>query len=110
MMVFPVRIEHALNVSVQCSHDADPGEHRRATGFSDQDQDLHRGLPFGGGVLGLRRLGDLVAGILERDEPASAGKRDWIVEGAAPFFVRHTLQPIANRAGCRRPSGRKLRR
>jgi hypothetical protein len=30
MMIFPVGIEHSLNVPVQGSHDTDPGEHRPA--------------------------------------------------------------------------------
>ncbi len=42
---------------------------------------MDRGLPFGGGVLDLRKLGDVVAGILERDRLAPAGKRDRIIEG-----------------------------
>ena len=42
---------------------------------------MDRGLPFGGGVLDLRKLGDVVAGILERDRLVPAGKRDRIIEG-----------------------------
>jgi hypothetical protein len=37
-------------------------------------------LPFRHFVLGLRKLGDIVAGILERDELAAAGQRYRIVE------------------------------
>jgi hypothetical protein len=33
MWVFPVRVEHALDVTVQCPHDADPRKHRRARGL-----------------------------------------------------------------------------
>jgi hypothetical protein len=40
MMVFAVRIKHALNVAVQRSHDADAGKHRRAARRRDQDQRL----------------------------------------------------------------------
>jgi hypothetical protein len=30
MMVLPMRINYPLDVTVQCPHDADPGEHRGA--------------------------------------------------------------------------------
>jgi hypothetical protein len=72
MRVFAIQIEHALDVAVQRPRDTDASEHCRATGFRDQDQGLHRGLPFGGGVLGLGELSDVVAGILQRDELATA--------------------------------------
>jgi hypothetical protein len=65
-MVLPIRIKHALNVSVQCSHDADAREHRRASQFRDQQKRLHRGLPFVRVVFCLGQLGDVVASILER--------------------------------------------
>ena len=45
---------------------------------------MHCRLPFGRLMLGLRKLGDVVAGILERDELASAGQRDWIVKRSLP--------------------------
>jgi hypothetical protein len=41
MRVFPARVEHALDVPVQCPHDADPREHRRAAERRDQ----HQGFP-----------------------------------------------------------------
>ena len=44
MMVFAIGIEHALDVAVQRSHDADAREHRRAA--RDQDQGFHSGLPL----------------------------------------------------------------
>jgi len=62
MHVFAIGIEHALDVSVKRSHNADPGEHRRAV-TSDEHQGLHRILPFRRGVLGLWKLGDVVAGV-----------------------------------------------
>jgi hypothetical protein len=40
MRVFAIGIEHALDVSVKRSHNADPGEHRRAV-TSDEHQGLH---------------------------------------------------------------------
>ena len=86
--VLAIWIELALNVAIQCPHDADPREHCRAARRRDQDQRFHRGLPLGGFVLGLRKLRDVVAGILERDELATAGQGDWIFEMAAPSSVR----------------------
>jgi hypothetical protein len=40
-------------------------------------------------VLGLRKLRDVFAGILERDERAAAGKRDRFVECSLPAAIRH---------------------
>ena len=37
----------------------------------------------------VRQLHDVAGGILERDELAPAGQRDWIVEGPLPTFGRH---------------------
>jgi hypothetical protein len=42
MVVFPIWIEHALNVAVQCSHDADVREYRWPAQRRDQDQGFHR--------------------------------------------------------------------
>jgi hypothetical protein len=66
-------IEHALDVAVQCPHDADACEHRRAAERRDQDQRLHGGLPLRSFVLGLRKLGDVGASILKRDQLTTAG-------------------------------------
>jgi hypothetical protein len=44
MVILAGRIEDVLDVPIQRSHHADPGEHRRAAGGRDQDQRLHRGL------------------------------------------------------------------
>jgi hypothetical protein len=64
-------------------------------------------------VLDLRKLGDVLAGILERDELATAGKRDRVFElpfpaatslrgrgqAVAAFrFLRQPTRPIAARA------------
>jgi hypothetical protein len=56
-------------VSIQRLHDADPREHRRAARRRDQDQRLHCRLPLRGLMLGLRKLRDVAAGMLEGDEP-----------------------------------------
>src|SRR5712672_2185787 len=45
MMILPIRIEHALNMAVQGSHDADPREYRWPSQFGDRHQALNRGLP-----------------------------------------------------------------
>jgi hypothetical protein len=44
-------------------HHADPGEHRRPVMFCDQQQRLHRGLPFGGVVFCLWQFSDVFRGI-----------------------------------------------
>jgi hypothetical protein len=91
MMLFARRFKHALDVTVQCFHDADPRKHRRPAFRRDQEKGLHRGLPFRRFVLGLRKLGDVCSGILERDEFSATRKRDWLVEGAGSALSgRHT--------------------
>ena len=54
MMVFPVSIEHALDVTVQCPRHADAREHRITAALGDQQQRLHRRLPFFGIMLRAR--------------------------------------------------------
>jgi hypothetical protein len=55
MVVFATGIEYALDVSVQCLHDADARHHRRpAVTFGDQDQDFNRSLPLLDLLFGLR--------------------------------------------------------
>jgi hypothetical protein len=51
MRTFARRIEHAFDVTVQRSHEADLGEHRWPVVLGDQQQRLHRGLPFVGVML-----------------------------------------------------------
>jgi hypothetical protein len=81
MMGLPIRIEHANLVAVQRLHDADPRQHCRPARLRDQEQRLHRRLPLRRLVLGLLKLRDVFAGILERDELATVGQRDRLVEG-----------------------------
>jgi hypothetical protein len=87
MRVFSRRIKRPFDVPAQCPHDADARQHRRAVAFRDQDQGLHCGLPFGAGVLGLRELGDIIAGILERDELATARQQDRVFERTFPALA-----------------------
>jgi hypothetical protein len=42
MMLFAIWIEYALNVAVQCPHDADSGKHRGTAPRRHQDQSFHR--------------------------------------------------------------------
>src|SRR5216684_2637911 len=57
MRVFARGIKRPFDVPVQCPHDTDAGEHRRPAIFHDQQQRLHRGLPFG---VSCSALGNLV--------------------------------------------------
>src|SRR5260370_36991086 len=75
MLILARRIEHALDVPIQGPHDTDACKPCRPAERRDQDQGFHRGLPLCGLVLGLRELGDVGAGILQRDEWATA--REW---------------------------------
>jgi hypothetical protein len=61
----------------------DPGKHRWPARRRHQDQGLHCSLPLRGPMLGLWQFGDVVAGILERDELAPARQRNRIVETPA---------------------------
>jgi hypothetical protein len=81
-------IEHPLDAAVQCPHDADPREHRRAAVRRHQDQGFHRRLPIQRFVFRLRQFGYVGAGVLQRYELPSVGQRDGIIEGALP---RQTL-------------------
>jgi hypothetical protein len=100
MVGLAVQIELANMVAVQCPHDADPREHRRAVRFRDQDQRFHGSLPLRRRVLGLRKLRDVGAGVLQRDELAAARQRNRLVEPSFPAalnYVRHELLSKATR-------------
>jgi len=81
MVVFPVSVERALDMTVQCPHDADPRVHQRPAPFSRHDQRLHRCLPCGKVLLSLRQLHDEGGGVLQRDKLATARQRDRVFEG-----------------------------
>src|SRR6202790_5747063 len=66
-------------------HDANACEHRGASQRGDQDQRLHCSLPLRGLVNGLRKLRDVGAGILERDERAAPRQRYRIVKWSLPW-------------------------
>jgi hypothetical protein len=99
MVGLAVQIELANMVAVQCLHDADPGEHRRAAMRRDQDQGFHSSQPLWRRVLSLRKLRD-VAGVLQRDELAAARQRNPLVEPSFPAalsYVRYELLSKATR-------------
>src|SRR5258706_4961316 len=89
MMLFAIWIKHVLNVAVQCSHDADPREHRRPARCRDQDQSLHCRLPLRGLVLGLRELDYVIASLLEGDKAPAARQRYRIFETSLPTMASH---------------------
>jgi hypothetical protein len=60
MLFLPRRIEHTLDVTVQRSHHTYPGEHRWPVMLRNQQERLHRGLPFFGIVVCLGELGDVM--------------------------------------------------
>jgi hypothetical protein len=72
-MVLAIGIEHALDVADRCSHDADAREHRRTSERRNQHQRFHCRLPLWRFVLGFGKLGDVVAGVLKRDELGGRG-------------------------------------
>ncbi|MFY9956991.1 hypothetical protein [Bradyrhizobium sp.] len=74
------RIEFNGLVPVDRLQHADPGEHRRAVRFRDQDQGLNGGLPCRMVLLGLRQLRDVVRRILERQKRLSLRDRNRIIE------------------------------
>jgi len=83
MMVFPIGVEHTLDVTVERPHNADARKHCRPIVFRDQDQGFHGCLPLWCLVLGFRKLRDVGPSILQRDELVTAGDGDW-----TPTFVQ----------------------
>jgi len=78
MFVFARRIEHALDVSADHPHYANPRAQRWPALFCDQQQRFHRGLPFVGIVFGHGQLGDVRGDVTERDQRFPARRRDRI--------------------------------
>jgi hypothetical protein len=52
--------------------------------LGDQQQRLHRGLPFGGVVFGLGQFGDVLRGVAKCDELLALGQFDWVVNWLVP--------------------------
>jgi hypothetical protein len=61
MRIFARWIKPALDVTVQCPQDADARHHGRPAMFCNQQQRLHRGLPWLGVVFDLGEFGDVLA-------------------------------------------------
>jgi hypothetical protein len=101
MMVLPVRIKHALNVSVQRPHDADA---RKLVGPPDVATRINASIAacsLRGLVLGLRKFGDVLAGILERDKLAATRQRYWLFEPSFPEGKRWKYSAASRRAAVR---------
>ena len=58
-------VKRPLNVSVQCSHDADACHHGRAGVLYNQRHGFDRGLPFRDLLFGRRQLLDMFYGVLK---------------------------------------------
>ena len=82
------RIKHPLDVPVQRPHDADPRKHRGPTALGDEDQRLHRGLPFRRVVLGFRELGHVGRSIPQGEELSAVRHRDRIIEAGRTSVFR----------------------
>jgi hypothetical protein len=63
MLVLARRIEHAFDVTVQCSHDANSRKHRWPVMFCNEEERRHRGLPCFGIVLYLGQFSDEERGV-----------------------------------------------
>ena len=108
MLVLSRRVEHALDVPIQRSHDADPRKHRRPAKRCDQDQRFHRRLPLWNLVLGVRQLRDVIAGVLQRDERRTAVHRDRFVKCAFPTLAANdaSVDLVLKRSKARRAGAR----
>jgi hypothetical protein len=84
MCFLPRPVKLPFDVTIERSHHADPGEHRRATALGNQQKRLHRGLPFCGIVFGLGELGDVEGGVLQCDQLAALCPWDRLFEFSRP--------------------------
>jgi len=75
MFVLARRIEHPLDVPVESPQHADARHHGGPVELDDQEQGFDRGLPLLEQLFGLGKLLDIVRGVLEGDELATAGAR-----------------------------------
>jgi len=97
---------------VQCPHDADPHEHRRAVRLRDQDQRLNCGHPCGMVLLGFWQLCDdeSAASLGVRSGfpsgPESDHRGDWTnscgsrLDWLGPACIRRGRRDRANRSAC----------
>jgi hypothetical protein len=84
MRVFPRRVEHPLDTTVQRFHDADASEHRRPALFGDEQQRIHCCLLFVGVMLCLGQFGDELRRVAERDQGIPTRYHDRIEETVGP--------------------------
>ncbi len=89
-----IKLPH--DVSVQCSQHANARHHGRPIELDHQKQRFYRGLPLLEILLGLGKLLDIVRGVLEGDELATAGQGNGIVERPGPVR-RHDVTMTAQR-------------
>jgi hypothetical protein len=82
MCVFARRIEHPLDVAVQCPHDSDAHHHGRPVELDDQEQGFDSGLPFLEILLSLRQFHGVVGGVAQRHQLAPARQQDGIIQSA----------------------------
>ena len=94
MRVFAMRIKLPDGVPVQGLHHAYAGVHQEVAAFGGADQAGGRCLPFHEPLLGLRQLHDVVGGVLEGDELATAGQRYRILELSRPT-LNDVVSPMA---------------
>jgi hypothetical protein len=106
VFVFAISVEHPLDEAVQCSQHADARHHGRAAKLDDQEQGFYRGLPLLKILLSLGKLLDVVRGVLEGNELATAWQGNAIVEGARPISHESGLPQLTKT--WRRPGVRML--
>jgi hypothetical protein len=85
MLFLTISSKNPLNMPVQHSHYANPREHRWPVLLSDQEQRLHRSLPFIGLVFCLGQLGDVVCGVAQGHQRLALGQRNGCVELRSPI-------------------------
>jgi hypothetical protein len=83
------KVEHAIDVSILRSQHTDTRVHQRPAIFGRHNQRRNGGLPLRALVFGFRQPRDVIGGVLERDELASARQRDWVFELPVPAAISH---------------------
>ncbi len=91
MSVFAIRIERPFDAAVQRPQDPDTQMHQKVAALGGADQATDRGLPLVELLVGLRKLHDVSAGVLEGDELAPSGSG--IGSSNGRFQPRSAMQP-----------------
>ena len=90
-MGLAIWVELANVVAVQRLHNADARHHRGAAiAFGDENQDFNGCLPFLNLLFRLRQFLDVSGSVLQRDELATTGQGDRIIERPVPALGRAT--------------------